>query len=446
MVCEMRVQGGVASLIVAGLIVATPAGAAINDTTLISRAPGASGAGGNADSDHPTISADGRYVDFDSDASNFDLNDEPAYTDVFERDRVANSLSLASMSTARYAGDGYSSYPSLSDDGLWVAFESNASNLGGTPRAANNIYLRDWVHGTTRLVSLTSGGVAADASSTNPAVSASGRYVAFQSEAENLSGTDRPVVDDIFVRDVRSGKTTLVSVSGARVGGNQSSFHPSISGNGCRIAFVSDATNLAAGGNRGVRGVYVRDRCRGTTELVSRASGAGGAVANLGSFDASISPDGRYVAFGTRATNLSPLSKQGVAQVYLRDLAADKTILISRASGAAGAASKGDSTVGSIRAVSSNGARVIFESHGDNLSAQDNDSWLNVYVRDLRSATTTLVSRASGASGRAGNYGSSAGTISANGRFAAFSSDATNLAAGSKPNAQDVFARDLGLP
>ncbi|HET7487907.1 MAG TPA: hypothetical protein VFJ85_08260 [Acidimicrobiales bacterium] len=297
---------------------------------------------------------------------------------------------------------------------------------------------------TTDLVSRAAGaGPAASGASTAPSISADGRYVAFESAAANLSPDDPDAVSDVYVRDRRSGAVTLVSratgASGAK--GNGASRAPSISADGKVVAFASAATNLDPADTDATTDVYVRDLVAGTTVLVSRATGPAGAKADNVANAPSIDGDGGRVAFSTIAANLDPADADGQVDVYVRDVAAATTTLASRASGAAGAKGNGLSTAG---AISADGSRVAFVSAANNLDAGDADLALDVYVRDLAATTTTLVSRATGVSGAKGN-GSSSGApqLSADGRVVVFDSIATNLDPDDSDSLRDVYARDL---
>ncbi len=292
------------------------------------------------------------------------------------------------------------------------------------------------------LVSRATPGTPANGSSSEPAISADGRLVAFTSFATVLSDDDDDDAVDVFVRDLEIGATTLVSRAGGAdgPGGTADSGAPAISADGRHVAFASFADDLAAGDADASSDVFVRDLVAGTTTLASRAGGAGGAGGDGGSFTPAISADGRYVAFASLATNLSPDDQAGF-DVFVRDLVAGTTTLVSRADGAAGAAGTGPSTAPSI---SGDGRRVAFASGAGNLSADDIDAVSSrVLVRDLDAATTTLVSRADGAAGAPAGAPALAPAISGGGRHVAFESSATGLSDADADAVSDVFVRDL---
>jgi Tol biopolymer transport system component len=360
-------------------------------TTLVSRAGGASGPAANGDSGHAKISADGRFVAFHSSATNLSANDVNSSTDVFARDLQAGTTTLVSRASgpAGAPSDGASSEPSISADGRFVAFESDALNLSDEDAAFVDVFVRDLQTSTTTLVARASAtaagdGPVADALSQSPSISADGRFVAFESGASNLSGDDRDATGDVFVRDLQARTTTLASRAGDAAGGaaaDQSAIWPSISGDGRLVAFASDAANLDEN-NPDVTDIFVRDTQAQTTRLVSRASGAAGTPSDGASVFPAISPDGRFIAFESQATTLSNASTPG-RHIYVRDRLANVTALVSRASGPAGAAADGESHDAALAA---DGRRIAFDSNAANLSGEDDDAVSDVFARDMLGA------------------------------------------------------------
>jgi Tol biopolymer transport system component len=263
-------------------------------------------------------------------------------------------------------------------------------------------------------------------------VSTDGRFVAFQSNSDGLSAEDDDNVINVYVKDRVTGTVTFVSRATGANGAptSRDSFEPAISDDGTHVAFVtSDSLDPADGNDHG--DVYVRDLVHNTTELVSRATGADGAAANQFADDPSLSADGTRVAFETAATNLS-----GTAQpaVYVRNLQADTTTLVSLADNET--LPNGDSAAPSI---SNDGNLVAFSSRASNLVSGDNNGVSDVFVRNISGGTTDLVSRASG--GAIGNGDSFTPSISGNGNVVAFESNATNLDARDTTNGPDVYKR-----
>ena len=238
-------------------------------------------------------------------------------------------------------------------------------------------------------------------------VSCDGRYVTFASTASNLAPDDPDTTSDVFVRDLENATTTLVSRATGATGdkGNGGSFDPVISADGRFVTFGSTASNLDPNDDDGIDDVYVRDMQSTVTTLVSRASGAAGAKGNGASAKPWISREGRYVAFRSVATNLDSDDPDAINDVFVRDLQSSTTALVSRAEGAAGVKGNGASLAPQIAL---DGRYVAFYSMATNLDGADTDTTSDVYVRDLESATTTLASRASGAGGVKGNGASRA--------------------------------------
>ena len=176
------------------------------------------------------------------------------------------------------AADDNSFLPSISANGRLVAFQSNANNLSmdDNDLVDENIFVRDLGNGTTRLVSRATNGVGGDDSSSVASISADGRFVAFESRANNLSDNDNDSFENIFVRDLGNGTTRLVSRATNGVGGDDNSFQPSISADGRFVALQSDANNLSMDDNDGVSNIFVRDLRNGTTRLVSSSDQWGG--------------------------------------------------------------------------------------------------------------------------------------------------------------------------
>ena len=232
------------------------------------------------------------------------------------------------------------------------------------------------------------------------------------------------------MRDTATGITDLISRASGALGasGDDGSFGPTgIRADGRYVVFESLAKNLSPDDNKAVDDVFVRDlfgTLGPTTALVSRATGPAGAGGDGLSGDASMSADGRYIAFDSEADNLSTEDDKAVVNVFVRDTVNNTTTLVSRATGAAGAPGNADSN---FPFISPDGRYVAFQSDADNLSAEDNDAAGNVYVRDLQLGTTTLVSRAAGAAGAGGDGTSFSGPISADDRYVTFSSLADNL-------------------
>jgi len=348
-------------------------------------------------------------------------------------------------------GDAASTSPSISTDGRVVAFMSEATNLvvGGT-NGARSIYTKDSQSGETKRVSSSSEGVNGNKDSDNPVISGNGRFVAFDSSATNLIPNDANNqcvatsgsnfnCPDVFIKDLDSGVIKLVSNTAAGVQGNGGSVRPALSADGRFVAFVSAAGNLVADDTNGKADVFLKDMQTGAIVRVSVA--ADGGQGDDESMMASISADGRFVAFRSRAGNLVSNDGNGLEDVFLKDM---QTGAITNVSTPADSA-PGDGASGlNSLAVSGNGRFVVFESGATNLVSDDVNGKRDIFIKDTQSGATALVSAAaSGAQGNEDSYQSVA--ISADGRFVAFTSDASNLVpedANAIVGKTDIFLKD----
>lgn len=275
------------------------------------------GAQANGHSTAPSTSADGRYVAFESSASNLVPSDTNGVTDMFLRDLAAGTTSRVSVDSTGGQANGNSRSPSTSPDGRYVAFDSAASNLVlGDTNLATDVFVRDRVAGTTTRVSVDSQGVQGLGGSFRPSISSGGGFIAFDSQASNLVLGDTSGFD-VFVRDLGAGTTTRVSMNETGGQANGNSVGPSISRDGRYVAFGSAASNLVVGDTNLATDVFVRDRVAGTTSRVS--VDATGGQANGGSWHPSISADGRYVTFPSTASNLVPGDTNGAPDVFRYD-------------------------------------------------------------------------------------------------------------------------------
>lgn len=402
-------------------------------TTRVSRTW--TGAPGTDHSYASSISADGSCVAFTSDANNLHPEDPDYASDVFVYDRQTGTTTLVSKSSTGVKGNGDSFLGVLSADGRYVAFGSRATNLipGDAGGTFPDIFLHDRQTGATTLVSRSSTGVQGNEWSYLHEISADGRFVAFASDADNLVPFDTNLAQDVFVHDRQNGTTAVVSLSSNADEGNSSSYDPSISADGRSVAFRSYASNLVQNDANGQDDIFVHDRQTGVTELVSRASN--GPQGNFGSYEPSISGDGRLVAFTSWADDLVPGDTNHAHDIFLHDRWNGTTVLVSQSS--SGVQANRESYEPSI---SSNGRFVCFWSLAFNLVPNDSNG-ASIFLRDLQSSTTEMVDRSSSGAIENG-YPGTLSAISGEGRFIAFSSNATNLSPDDTGELFDAFVRD----
>lgn len=414
-------------------------GARAGITTLVS--VDSAGNQGNNQSYSSAISADGRYVAFISEASDLVAGDTNGSPDIFVRDRLSGTTTRVSVNSAGGQSETIDyplSNPTMSADGRYVAFSSYASNLVvGDTNSLRDVFVHDRQTGVTTRVSVDSGGgQAVGSGSDRPAISADGRYVAFGSGASNLVVDDTNGAYDIFVHDRQTGATTLVSVDSAGGQGNYISDFPAISADGRYVAFGSGASDLVADDTNSVADIFVHDRQTGVTSRVSVDS-----QGNQGDRDSfyfpAVSADGRFVTFASESSNLVAGDTNGVFDTFVHDRVSGATTRVSLDSTGRQVAD-GSFIYSSI---SADGRYVAFESNASNLVTGDTNCVTDIFVHDRQTGTTTRVSvNNAGDQGKDDSYYPA---ISADGRFVTFSSQAWNFVASDVNNFfTDVFVHD----
>ncbi len=331
------------------------------------------------------------------------------------------------------AGDA-SEESAVSGDGRYVAFESAATTLvAGDTNGTWDVFVRDRLLGTTERVSVATDGAQADADCYSPSISADGRFVAFYSAASNLVDGDSNGTWDVFVRDRLLGTTERASVATGGDQSNGSCSSPAISADGHHVAFSSDASNLVDADTNGFVDIFVRDLSSGTTERVSVA--ADGGQAGGRNQDVSISADGRFVAFTSMATTLVAGDTNGFADIFVRDrqLATTERVDVAADGGQTDAWS-------GYPSISADGRYVAFQSESDALVVGDTNGVSDVFVRDRKLGTTGRVSLTTAGGQARGDCWTP--SISADGRYVAFASNATTLVAGDTNAGTDIFVRD----
>lgn len=352
------------------------------------------GLAGDGQAVYSALSADGRLVAFASLAGNLVDGDTNGHADVFVRDRLAGTTIRVSVATGGgQVVDAGHFDPVLSGNGRYVAFRSiDAGLVAGDTNGVSDVFVHDRVSGATTRVSVASdGSQATGGGSYDPVISADGRFVAFRSWAVNLVTQDTNGESDVFVHDRQSGVTTRVSVAtdGGEAGGG--SFAPSMSADGRFVAFDSRAENLVAADTNGTSDVFVHDRVTGTTSRITVAEGGGPAAGGSSLFPV-ISADGHTVVFESAATNLVASDTNDAIDVFAADLASGLIVRVSERAG--GGAVDG----GSFNpTVSFDGRYVTFASEATNFVDDDQNGVVDVFVVDRETGTVVRVSRAEGA-------------------------------------------------
>jgi Tol biopolymer transport system component len=433
----------IASSVVLGVLAAGALAAGSATTTLVDLST--RGKQANLYTYAAGISAHGRYVVMSSDATNLVPHDTNKRKDVFVRDRLKGKTTRVSVSSSGAQAKASSQAPegAISSDGRYVVFFSDAPNLvAHDTNRAEDIFVHDRVTGRTTRASVSSRGRQANGPSSTPAISADGRYVAFSSSASNLVRGDTNRQWDVFVHDRRTGKTVRVSVSSAGRQANFASESPALSADGRYVAFATAASNLVPHDTNTLEDIFVRDRRTGKTtraSVTSRERQATGSPTHTGSNAPLISGDGRYVAFHSDASNLVPGDTNRIFDIFVRDRLVGETRRVSVSS--TGAQANAETLGGG--SISADGRYVVFGSRASNLVADDTNDTEDAFVRDRVAGTTILASRSS--SGQVGNDASGPpGGLSADNRYLAFSSWASNLAANDHSPGPDVFVRDFG--
>jgi Tol biopolymer transport system component len=378
------------------------------------------------------MSDDGRFVAFTSRAANLVPGDTNGAGDIFVRDRAAGLTTRVNVSNGGAQANDESFVTDISGDGRVVAFTSLASNLvPGDVEDATDIFVHDRSSGTTERVSVARTGETGNASSHSPSLSADGRFVAFESFATNLIPDDTNGHWDVFVRDRQTGQTERVSEADGRQA-NGGSFTSSLSANGRFVAFESFATNLVPGDTNRRFDIFVHDR---QTSAIARVSVTeGGAEADGASFDPSLSADGQVASFHSLATNLVADDTNEQPDVFVYDLGRGTPTRVSVGRG--WRQGTFESTNGRI---SADGRAVTFTSLSALVPRDRNDDY-DAFFHDVRKGVTELISVSTERGG--GNLNSSGVDVSADGRYVAFESYASNLVVDDTNVGIDVFVRD----
>lgn len=402
-------------------------------TQLISALPNGAAGNGSSSVGYQALSGDGNVVAFTSRATNLAPGGLDAIQDLFVHDRTTGRTTLVSPGQGGGA-NADAHHAALSSDGRYVAFWSGATNLLSTPDTnLYDVYVRDRQLAQTRRVSIASNGTPGDGVSWLPSISADGQRIAFNSGATNLVPNDTNNAWDIFVHDTTTSITTRVSVSsaGAQANGGHWLVVPRISDNGRYVVFASPASNLVTGDTNGLIDLFVRDLNANTTTLVS--VGEDGFPAGAwGEFD--ISADGRYIVFASDA-RLVPEDTNNAKDIFVRDMVANTTTRVS-------VNSFGGQTSGTwgTPAISADGRMVAFLTNDATIVLGHPAQHRSAIVYDRERKLPRRVSVAP--NGTPANQDVLAVDLSADGRTVVFGSQAGNLVEGDSNEAADVFVHD----
>jgi hypothetical protein len=425
--------------IVLALLAPAPANAtpsAPGDLTLVSTS--SLGVKGNGDSEFGIASADGTKVVFWSTATNLVPNDTDTIADVYVKDLVTGTITLASTSDSGVKGNGDSmARGAISADGTRVAFFSDANNLDPLDTDfIPDVYVKDLGTGDLTLVSIDQQGDKANARSFGPVMSADGSRVGFYTWATNLDPRDTDAgVSDVYVKDLDTGVLKLVSTDAAGVKGNGASYsRGAMSADGSQLAFWSRATNLAPNDTDTIADVYVKNVDTGAVVLASQTKD--GVKGNGASYGQKLSADGSLIAFHSDATNLDPNDPDDEDDIYVKNLVTGELTLASTST--EGVKGNGESEE---PVLSEDGVLVTFYSEADNLDPADTDELDDVYVKNLVTGVLTLVSTSN--DGTKGNGDSSFPRFALGGTQVAFMSTASNLDPGDPDHLSDVFVKEL---
>lgn len=348
-----------------------------------------------------------------------------------------------SVSSAGTQGHGVSDRPTVSGDGRLAVFTSSADDLvHGDLNAFADVFVHDLGAGTTELASVSLTGVAGNGPCLWPVISADGSTVSFSSLASDLVAGDDNNVNDIFVRDLELGVTTRANLSSSGAQADSGGRGSALSADGRIVAFMSAATNLVPGDTNGLQDIFVHDRVTGLTERVSVSSTGVEGDGHCGG--PWISGDGRYVTFGSEASNLVPGDTNQHRDVFVHDRVAHRTTRVSvSSSGAEGNSFSGfNHLTGYFTTFISPDARwVVFHSYASNLVPGDTNDVPDIFVYDRRSHATVRASVASDGTESDGN--SYFPVMFGDGRYVSYFSKGTTLVPGDTNGVGDVFVRDL---
>jgi len=384
---------------------------------------------------YPSLNEDGRYVAYWSKATNLVDGDTNGKDDVFLFDSLTKQTTRVSVTSSGAQAIDSSGAPSISGNGRYIAYASLASNLvSGDTNGVSDIFLYDTVMKTTKRVSVTSSGLQGTGESKSPSISTSGRYISYWSSANNLVSGDMNNFRDVFIYDTFTGNNSRVSVNSSGIQGNGDSHYPSISGDGRYVSYWSNATNLVSEDSNNRSDIFVYDTLTKTNRRVSVNSD--GVEGNDNSFDQAISGDGVYVVYTSLARNLVVGDTNAKTDIFVFNTVTATTRRVSVDSN--GVQANGNSYSASI---SRDGRYVTYQSESTNLVPGDTNASVDVFSYDLVTGKTRRISEDS--NGNPSNGASYYPSVSGDGGYVAYESDATNLVPSDTNALRDIFVKNL---
>ncbi|OGT09088.1 MAG: hypothetical protein A3J49_05830, partial [Gallionellales bacterium RIFCSPHIGHO2_02_FULL_57_16] len=432
------------------------AGAGITQSGPITVSSDASGVIGNGISTPYGISADGRYVVFESAAANLVANDTNGVIDIFRKDTQTGAIMQLNTDASGAVGNGtYNFVGDVSAEGRYALIDSDATNLvTGDANGLSDVFVKDTVTGAITRVSTDANGNEATGGVLGGSycfdMSADGRYVVFGSDATNLVTGDANNTFDLFLKDTQTGAITRVNTAadGTEVTytvGADNFLGGFVSADGRYVIFNSDADNLVAGDTNGVTDIFKKDLQTGAITRVNTDVNGTAAAGSINYVDdwtnwvlaneiAGVSADGRYVAFNSMADNLVAGDTNGVTDVFVKD-----TVIgtITRVSTDASGAEANNRSVSPWHSLSADGRYVVFQSNANNLVAGDSNNLQDVFVKDVQTGVIARVNL-DATGGQAVGGGSNKARISDDGSTITFRTYAGNLVANDTNGVADV--------
>jgi hypothetical protein len=383
----------------------------------------------------PSVTTGGLFVVFESEATNLVANDTNGQRDVFARNPVSGTTERVSLTSAGTQANGGSFNADTSATGQYVVFMSFATDLvAGDSNGLTDVFIRDRTNGTTQLISIGLAGAGGNGISGYPRISPDGELVVFRSIADNLVANDTNGVYDCFIQNVATGaRTRLLTSTGDEF--NADCEEAVISNGTRRVALESEATNIVPGDTNGTSDIFVVTGSNNSVQRVSVSSG--GVEGNGNSLQPSVSDSGLFIAFTSFANNLVLSDTNNVADIFVHNLATGNTRRVSVTS--SGEAANGQSIQPFI---SQDGRYVLFSSTATNLPG-GTGGFYQLYIHDRVTGITELVSK--DANGNPGNDSSTAAALSSNNQIVVFESDASNLVPDDTNLVNDIFRSDIGV-